>query len=144
MRIARALVAALLIGLMSVTPLSAVLEPGRHETRLPAWSDNIRGVPVVLDDRTGRVAGIGLVPATLEDGVSNPAGNDRMLLVNWVGGACDHAVSLLFEHTNSGYRLAMRTDRASGCILVGVGRAVVLRLRSPVDAATVRLEDLSD
>jgi hypothetical protein len=94
MKVARALVAAALIGLMTVTPLSAVLEPGRHETRFPAMGD-IAALPVVLHDGTGLVSGIGLAMQAMEDGVRNPAGNQRLLVVSWLGGACDRSVSLV-------------------------------------------------
>ena len=139
MTIPRALAAAFLIGLMAVTPLSAVLEPGRHEARFPG-REHIAPLPVVLDDRTGLVAGMALSTPTIEDGVTNPAGDERSLLVSWLGGACDHRVWMLFERADSGFRLAMRTERATGCILMGIGRAVLLPLRWPVDAATVRFQ----
>ncbi|HSH20986.1 MAG TPA: hypothetical protein VK992_00010 [Candidatus Caenarcaniphilales bacterium] len=144
MTILRAVVAAILIALMTVTPLSAVLEPGRHETRFPASGAGIAPLPVVVDDWTGLVAGIGLAAPTLHDGVSNPDGDDRVLHISWLGGACDHRVWLIFERADDGFRLAMRTDRAGGCILMAVGRAIEIRLRSRVDAATVAFYGFHD
>lgn len=69
-RLARAVAAALLIVVMAVTPLSAFVNGGIFETRLPGW-DGIRSTRVVLADHTGFVKGI--APwhdwDSLEDGV---------------------------------------------------------------------------
>lgn len=142
--IARAVIAGILVAALTVTPLSAVLAPGRFETRFRGteWWDP--GLLVVLEDRTGLVAGIAIARPGREDSVADPPGVDRVLVVTWLGGACDHWVSLLFERAESGYRLEERTYRAGFCIMIGVPRAVAIHLKAPVDAASVRLESATN
>lgn len=118
------------------------LEEGAWRTRL-AMADGTYTLPVVLRDATGLVSGFAAGPnagALSEEGVANPNGQRNLLAYSWVGGACDTVTNLTFERTNGGFRLRVATERSGDmCIMIGLGRQVLIGLSAPVDARSVIL-----
>ncbi len=139
-KLARAGAAALLILVMAVTPLSAFLNGGVFETRLPSsWGGGIgsASVHVTMYDQTAMVRGISAaLPGDL-DIVVNPGANTYVLEVSWIGGCGDREAELTLRRTQTGYALDERTT-AWGCPLdLGLSRSVAMYLWSPIDASTV-------
>lgn len=118
------------------------VEEGVWRTRL-AMADGTYPLPVVLRDAAGLVSGFSAGPnagALSEEGVDNPNGQQNVLAYSWVGGACDSVTNLSFERTNGGFRLRVATERAGDmCIMIGLGRQVLIGLSAPVDARSVIL-----
>jgi hypothetical protein len=136
-RLARAAAAALLVLVVAVTPLSAVLaERYEFEVWLPGWQ-GVAPTHVILEDHTQLVRAISPGQADfIDDGVS-AYGNSRLaLLVQWLGGCDDPLTILSFDRIDAGYRLTERTNHRCR-FLVGIGRAVIVSLWSPIDAGQV-------
>lgn len=137
---------ALVIPANSPTPVPGgptdPVEEGVWRTRL-AMADGTFALPVVLRDATGLVSRFAAGPnagAISEDGVDNPNGQQDLLSYSWVGGACDNVTNLIFERTNGGFRLRVATERSGDmCIMIGLGRQVLIGLSAPVDARSVIL-----
>jgi hypothetical protein len=140
--ILRAAVVALLIGLVAVTPLSAVISPGYFELRLPRGSHTVE-----LVDHTGLVRGLRLLPDSFvdawEDGVANP-GTDpsELLVVTWSGGCGVNRTYLTFDPSADGYVLHKRTSERGCSLLMLWGWRVGIVLWRPIDASTVRFVSL--
>lgn len=100
-------------------------------------------LPVRLFDETGLVLELAAVPfgvVPVPEGLSNPAGVKDVLLLSWVGGACDTSTTLTLDRRGEGFRLTLSTATAPGaCIAIGLVRQVSIRLAEPVDAASVVL-----
>ncbi len=134
--LARAVVVALLILVIAVTPLSAFLSGGVFEIWLPGHQFITR-TRVVLEDHTGLVRGI--APAYSgrpNDGVRALGRDGRTLIVQWMGGCDDPLTVLTFDRADAGYRIVERTEHRC-MFLIGIGRAVSVSLWAPLDAATV-------
>ncbi|HYI22060.1 MAG TPA: hypothetical protein VEX62_05415 [Candidatus Limnocylindrales bacterium] len=141
MTLARGLIVALLVLMVAVTPISAMFRPGYFEASLgyslvnpsESWFGPAR---VALDDQTGLVLAFVALekpPPTLPD--------DRLLVVNWLGGCSEQLVSLTFRTTDLGYSIEKREFSNRSCtFLIGLDRSVVLTLRAPVDARTVEFD----
>lgn len=118
------------------------LEGGVWRTRL-VMVDGTYPLPVVLQDATGLVSGFTTGPpngALSDDGIDNPNGQQNLLTYTWVGGACDTVTNLTFERTNGGFRLRVTTEKIGDvCIMIGLGRQVLIGLDAPVDARSVIL-----
>ena len=136
MKIGRAVVVAVLVLMLAVTPLSAMFRPAYFEASLRAslWD----GPPeVVLEDRTGLVSAMVAV-----DGTTLESADDQVLVLSWLGGCSEQIIWLTFHATGDGYRVEKQTAR-NGCqLLVGLPRTLILVLRAPVDPATVEFEAL--
>jgi hypothetical protein len=135
-QLARAALAAVLVVMLAVAPLTAMFRPAHFE----AWLEPSfwYGPPkVVLEDRTGLVSGM-----VATDGPAPASAADRVLAVSWLGGCDEQVVWLTFESFGSGYRLDKRTA-SNGCVLLmGLRRTLILVLRAPVDPSTVEFEEL--
>lgn len=132
-----------LVLLMAVTPLSAVIDQGRFETRFPGRGF-VLPLRVVLEDRTGLVAGLARWEAgrRLDEGVENAPGNDRILVVSLFGGCGDHLTRLTFERVEGGFRIEERTSGGGCSLLIGIIRSVAIHLRVRVDAASVQFQSV--
>jgi hypothetical protein len=140
-KLVRAAAVALLILVMTVTPLSAVLSAGHFETWLPSWDMSGRAsARVVLDDQTGMVRamspGLAAGPGDL-DTVVNPGGNRWVLVVTWGDSSCVRDVHLGLRPFEGGYVLDQRTTARSCGYLDLRGYSVAIHLWSPVDASLV-------
>jgi hypothetical protein len=100
-------------------------------------------VTVTVRDESGRIDGAEVDPSgvTTADAVSNPAGKPGVLLVSWVGGACDVDTDIQIGGTAEALTVAITRSASDGeCDTIGIGH--VLRLTSakplPADTVTVR------
>jgi hypothetical protein len=140
-------VAALVLS-VTVAVAGCVLPSRQFTARFP--SDGfLEAVPVVLEDRTSLVESISTGPPgpmEIHDGEVGAAADPTMLVVTWLGGACDRETHLIFERVEGNrYRIVEETRTTGGaCILLGVTRTVTLKLSEPLDATTVTLESRSD
>jgi hypothetical protein len=138
-RFARATAVAVMVVAIAVTPLSTVFAGGQFETWVPSWSiSHPTWVHVVINDQTGMVRAISQGRTDAPDGISNVAGDQRVLVASWVGGCADQEIELTLGRSDSGYVLDERTTIAWGCPFdIGIVRTVAIYLWSPIDAATV-------
>jgi hypothetical protein len=75
---------------------------------------------------------------TTQDSVSNPAGELGVLLVSWVGGACDERTDISVTDSDQGLIVTVRPTVAAGeCDAIGVGHTLRLTSRRPLPASTV-------
>lgn len=125
------------------TPTDAA-KKGVFRTRL-VMPDGTFGVQVMLRDATGLVTGIAAPPATkpwFEAAIDNPDGRPDALLYTWLGGACDTVTTITFERTGSRFRLRATTETTGdSCILIGLGRQLLIQLDEPIDAGLVNLAE---
>jgi hypothetical protein len=115
---------------------------GVHQVTVPGGELH-DPLPVTLEDRTGWVTDMGVAPPhDVPDGVTNPVGDPRRLIVTWLGGLCDESVRLTVETgPQDTLRVLVGTDRPDGCLLAGVMRTVVVDVDRPIAAERVRLVD---
>ena len=140
-KFARAVLVALLVLLMAVTPLAAILSGGVFETSLPGEGSGYPSRPrvrVLLYDQTGLMRAIAPANPDQQD-----APNPRVLVVEWTGGCGDFITRLTFRRTDDGFVIEERTEESGCMFLIGYGRAVALHLWAPVDQSTVRFESLN-
>jgi hypothetical protein len=130
---------------IAVTPLTATTSSGHFEYRFPPRdSMDWFGHSVEVDDRTGLIANIG--PANLEsrEHVSNIGNSGNWLLVRWLAGGCEAFTRLVFQRVGAGYQIDV-TSGGSRCPYLDLrGYSIVLKLWSPVDAATVEVHSRFD
>ena len=123
---------------IATTPLGSLLNGGVHEAWMPAsalgfgWGR----VKVIVEDRTGLVAGI----AASDWGRPDPSPDDRMLVLGWLGGCSDQQIWLTLRAVGDGYRVD-KSEIGNGCpFMVGIGRTVTMVTRAPVDPARVAFD----
>ena len=148
----RHLIAGLLLVLLIVVgfvAISGVLDPRPDfSVQLPGGESH-SAIGVELRDASGLVTAMepGLTPGP-EDfdfrasgTVENAPGQASVLVVRWLGGACDDRVDMAFERVESAYVLAMHTDTGFdlGCIAMGVARTVAIDLSTAIDARDVTI-----
>jgi hypothetical protein len=98
---------------------------------------------VVVNDTSGRVKDIQVDPTPALADVTgqpfNPAGSPNVLVVPWVGGACDTRTTFTVEPGGNGrVAISYRIDVAPGdCDAIGVSHQLVLRTDPAVPAGTV-------
>ena len=86
-------------------------------------------VIVKVHDTSGRIDNAEVDPAGAGsfEGVAHPAGQPGVLLVPWVGGACDQTTAIDIAAAGSGLSIAIRTTVAPGaCDAIGIGHALRL------------------
>ena len=143
-RVARWVAVALFSVAVALTPLTATFSHSGFEAWFPRWgsfqqSRRSDRPHVRLRDRTGLV--ITMHAAGVEPEQNEP--NDRLLVVSWLGGCSDQLIDMTFEAESDGYLISKRELTSNGCpFLVGLSRTIVLRLRQPVDAASVQFDAL--
>ena len=138
-RLARASVAALLILLFAVTPLSALIWPSQFQI---VFTDGLR---VKLEDRTGLVRGLahGVSLPGVRPPVENHGSDTKTLLVRVEGSSCDAHMTLTIGRDGDGYFITERTETHSCALGTGMERVIAIVLWSPIAAGDVRFESLS-
>lgn len=104
---------------------------------------SISSLLAVLVDTSGVIQSVAaVVPAATESNsaVTNPPGEPDVLLVTWIGGACDHRVEFVFDGGADSYTLSGVTERDSGCTLSGIARSIRIQLSTPVPADAVEFQ----
>lgn len=138
LKVARAALVSLLVLLVAVTPLNALIQPGRFEVVIRG-NEYTPALTVVLYDRTGLVKGIAAAdPSDVDRDVDRA---DTVMFLAWGGGLCDASTQFTFERFDDGFRLTERTLGRSGiCHLVLVGRSIAVHLWVAIDPATVEFD----
>ena len=86
-------------------------------------------VTVTVHDTSGRIESVEFDQTDVRqvNGVANPAGQPRVLIVPWTGGACDETTAIDIAAAGSGLSIAIRTTVAPGaCDAIGIGHALRL------------------
>lgn len=101
----------------------------------------IEPLPVSLVDNSGLVSGFRLASPNPNwpEGVQAVPGDQTALVITWVGGACDQAVSMTSDGASNALRVAVKTSSVGGCRLLGVGRGLELDFNHAVRAQDVTL-----
>jgi len=97
-------------------------------------------VTFAVRDESGRIDDAEIDPAGVIalDAVSNPAGEPGVLLVAWVGGACDERTDIGMSGDAQGLIVTIMPTAAGGdCDAIGIGHMVRLTSSQPLPAATV-------
>ena len=134
---------ALLIPAMAVAGCASTpVVRGPFDGLFPAFGDTAP-LPVSVDDRTGLVRAVSVVPpGMVDDGISGVPGRDDALHVHWLGGMCDERVRILGEPVDGGLSVTLDTDVVGACLLAGIGRSLMLEFTEPVDPSTVSFTDV--
>jgi hypothetical protein len=70
--------------------------------------------------------------------IANPPGQPNVVLVNWVGGACDERTDITIAEAASGLSIEIRTTAAPGdCDAIGIGHVLRLTGSGPLPAASI-------
>jgi hypothetical protein len=107
----------------------------------PEQGGNIGALPVVLTDHTAMVVDVDAAPDNfeplIETGIAPFPGNPNAVVVHWIGGACDSGIRMTLTGA-PGMTLAVETTRKDGpCILIGIGRAVLIQFGRPIDMSQI-------
>jgi hypothetical protein len=102
-------------------------------------------VTIAVRDESGRIDNAEIDPpgVVVAAPVSNPAGQPNVVIVSWVGGACDRQTDIGVMGAGQGLAVTVHTTVAPGdCDAIGVGHVVRLTSSEPLPAAavTVRTE----
>ena len=118
--------------------------PRAIEGVFPAQGD-VAELPVRVSDLDGLISTVAIVaPDGLAEGVSQVAGRDDALHLQWIGGMCDRSALVVVDQSPDGVVVTVSTERDfGGCRMKGIPRTLRLELHHPVDLSTVRL-DLRD
>ena len=101
---------------------------------------------MVLSDETGLVTGIASVPldplAGYAEAVARADPTDpNAFIISWLGGACDHDVSLTFKRHEEGYLLHVTVHGnvgfPGGCMMIGIPRDVRIVTSSPIPVDSI-------
>ncbi len=115
---------------------------GKFEDEFPALGE-IKALPISIVDRTALVNAVDLgVGGAVEDGVAAVPGRPSSLEVSWLGGMCDERVDIAIVSFGPIIKVAVRTERAGGCLLAGITRSVILHLDHPIDARIIEFEEI--
>ena len=129
---------------MAALAVAACLLPARQfSTTVPGnlASDEL---PVTLEDRTGLVQALGPAQPGQFNLVNGVAGGSdpSVIVVTWLGGACDRRTHLVFAGRDGGYTIEESTERADAfCTQQGIIRTVSIGLSAPIDPALVTFRD---
>jgi hypothetical protein len=139
MRVLRPIAVALFVLAIAVTPLTAVTAEGHFEYRYPPrHAMDLFGHRIVVDDQTGMVAAIGPTgPDCCSGSVSNLGGSGNTLVVEWLAGGCDAYSQLVIRRSAVGYTIDITSGGRTCPYLDLRGYAILLKLWSPIDAASV-------
>ena len=151
-RLVRRLIAGLLLVL--IVGVALALTTGARDPR-PLFALRLTGgesfssIGVELRDATALVTAIEAgAPPGPEDfdlrpggAVENAPGQASVLVVRWLGGACDDRAELVLAPASDGYDLSLKTvgKFVLGCNAAGIARTVNVILSRDVDASTVSI-----
>jgi hypothetical protein len=95
-------------------------------------------LPITLTDMTGTVVGLERldpVGAPWDEGAAPLADAPNAIAITWMGGACDHSVTLQLEARAGSPLLIGTTHRANACRMIGIPRSIAIWFGAPVDRA---------
>ena len=99
-------------------------------------------LPVVLGDQTNLVIGMEQAepdPLSNKPSIEVDPEDPRVVVVWWIGGACDNDAVLAFYPLSPGYALDLTTHGkiVFGCTAVGIPRGVRIEMSAPVDVGSI-------
>lgn len=114
-----------------------------------ASPDGSYPLPVTLGDRTNLV--IGIDPgardssASVDPSVRSDPGDPSVLIVSWLGGACEDESVVSFWPDDGGYWLTVASRSGPGlgcgCPAVGLPRAIRIKTSEPVAVDRITITD---
>jgi hypothetical protein len=99
---------------------------------------------ISVRDTSGRIDDVEIDPAgvAVPDEITNPAGQPNVVLVPWVGGACDQRTDIPIEARGGGIALTVHTTVAPGpCDAMGVLHVLRLTSLDALPAAAVTISN---
>ncbi len=94
-------------------------------------------------DTSGRIENVEIdpeEPVEAADAVTNPPGQPNVVIVPWLGGACDTLTDIAIEGSGSGLAITVTTTRAAGvCTAVGVPHELRVTGTGPLPAGSVQV-----
>jgi hypothetical protein len=102
-------------------------------------------LPIALGDQTGLVVGIeadaGDQPLDATESITADAKDPKVLILRWVGGACDNDATIAFYEGASNFALDLTTHGklVLGCTALGVVRGIRITTTQPVAPGSISL-----
>jgi hypothetical protein len=121
-------------------------------TSFPARDGSAQGtvdlaeLQVVLHDFTGLVSAIAVVEPSIGEGYHlgrriQVEGDPSAVRIDWLAGACESRVTILFLRDGDGYGVSMQSHPTFpgmlGCVALGVSRSLIVRFKQPVAASDI-------
>ena len=128
-------------GAAQPTPTPVGSTDGATFTTIVTAPQGKNPLPVVLLDATGLVTALqSAEPAAPPGEGIHLADGGTTIRYEWVGGACDERAELKLERVGDAIRLSAKTiDTGQACILIGIYRHVLIRLRLPIEEGQLQL-----
>jgi hypothetical protein len=133
--------------------IAALIVGGCSQVRSPrSWvtsAELVTGGTITFDvrDESGRIDAAEIDPpgVTAPERVSNPVGEPGVLLVSWVGGACDERTDIGVAGSDQGLVVTIKPTVAAGdCDAIGIGHTLRLTSANPLPASSVTVHDERD
>jgi hypothetical protein len=104
--------------------------------------DGTYPLPVMLGDQTNMVLGIEQADHEILAAIPSIEVDPKdpmVLVIRWMGGACDNDAVLTFYPMSAGYGLDLTTRGkiGFGCIALGVPRGLRIAMSAPVDVGSI-------
>lgn len=136
------LIGTLLAALTLVIGGCALFEPEPDGTFsvVIAGRDPIDPYPVDVVDRTGTVTAVVVGEGNFQEGVEAAPADPAILIVTWMGSACDTRTTLALDPTIDSIRISETTHtRPGACRAMGVMRSIAIRFDPPLAPALVEI-----
>jgi hypothetical protein len=108
--------------------------------------DDLDALRVTFVDQTGTVMGLEPAPqgddlGAFDRGVQPVPGTRNAIIIEWAGGACDEMTIVTLEDRQGSMWVTVKRDgNDKPCILIAIGRRMVIRFYMPVDASRFHVE----
>lgn len=138
---------------IALLAIIAIVVVGCSQVRSPrSWVSSAELVSggtmtVAVRDESGRIDAAEIDPpgVTAQDGVTNPAGEPGVLLVAWVGGACDDRTDVGIAGTGEELTVTITpTVSTDSCDAIGIRHTLRLTSPQPLPASAVTVRNERD
>ena len=143
----RRVAAALAVAILACLTLGAcdrILGP-REWTMSSSGVDGTQHT-IRVRDTSGRIENVEIdpvEPVEAGDAVTNPPGQPNVVIVPWLGGACDTLTDIAIEGSGAGLAITVTTTMAPGvCRAVGVPHELRVSGAGPLPAGSVQVRQL--
>lgn len=117
--------------------------PGRDEGTV-----DLSALPVILYDLTHLVTAVAVVEPPVYEGyrfgrVAQVDGDPTAIRIDWLAGACESRVTVLFFAAGDRYGLDIQAHGklgTLGCPAVGIARSLIVRFKQPMAPAEITLK----
>jgi len=139
-RVIAVLAAAIVVG-MVLAGCGRILGP-REWTMSSSGVDGTQHT-IRVRDTSGRIENVEIdpvEPVEAGDAVTNPPGQPNVVIVPWLGGACDTLTDIAIDGSGSGVSITFATTTAAGvCAAVGVPHELRITGTGPLPAGSVQV-----